>query len=590
MSSRIAFQTQLASIMEVLANAAVAEICKLVDDDYAVINLQMTQCQRENKALKRKLHVLELKMARGFAERRIYSLNRTNRVQVSAALSDKYRNQTNDVLYGAQFNSGLWRGEGTDSAAQPAVNESNSLTGDAVLSEADTVLIKDEMFEEDHTQQTLFIRDDGAKETPSQTGEAGFGDVQMVRDDDQVSGMQQPSLEQQRQVEVGEAETIVIKEDLNDQWERSQTQAVIVQDAESNTEFCSRRLSTSPATSTDAPGTEKPIEVELSHSSENGQERSQRTNISPSTGLHVQGAVESSPSRPQQHQYHRFAIRPSRGLTTGETAALTGSGHLHKGTVKSRTPPTNQTLLSREKTATEISGTDCLLYDRPTEPKTSIMHWPTHPYCSYTDSDQDQDCMLVQSETVSSIRSTKGGQDGASSTRTHAVRNAGAAERPLREEERWSQAAILRQSQTEASGQISRPEVIQTETARRTNPSYFTVIPQMMSNLPQPGASHTRLQLPNHMEKGRRKSYVCKYCGKAFPGLSNVVAHQRVHTGERPFRCDTCGKLFTEAGNLKKHQRVHTGEKPFMCPRCGKRFAWICNLKTHQQSASCGGV
>lgn len=97
MANRIAFQTQLASIMEVLANAAVAEICKLVDDDYAVISLQMTQCQRENKALKRKLHILELKMARGFAERRIGSLNRTNRVQVSAALSYKCRNQTNGV-------------------------------------------------------------------------------------------------------------------------------------------------------------------------------------------------------------------------------------------------------------------------------------------------------------------------------------------------------------------------------------------------------------------------------------------------------------------------------------------------------------
>ncbi|KTG02939.1 hypothetical protein cypCar_00029454 [Cyprinus carpio] len=196
MSNRIAFQTQLASIMEVLANAAVAEICKLVDDDYAVINLQMTQCQRENKALKRKLHILDLKMARGFAERRISLLNRTNRVQVSAALSDKYRNQTNDVLYGAQFNSGLWRGRGTDPAAQQDENETNNMTEDAVLSEADTVLIKDEMFEEDHTQeQRLFIRDGGVKETPSQTGEACFGDVQMVKDDGQVSGMQQPALE-----------------------------------------------------------------------------------------------------------------------------------------------------------------------------------------------------------------------------------------------------------------------------------------------------------------------------------------------------------------------------------------------------------
>ncbi|KAM9399547.1 uncharacterized protein ACWYII_031666 isoform 2-T2 [Salvelinus alpinus] len=64
MASCIAFHTQIASIMEVLANAAVAEVCKLVDDDYAVFRLEITQSQKENRTLRRKLQLLELKVAR----------------------------------------------------------------------------------------------------------------------------------------------------------------------------------------------------------------------------------------------------------------------------------------------------------------------------------------------------------------------------------------------------------------------------------------------------------------------------------------------------------------------------------------------
>ncbi|XP_045065228.1 uncharacterized protein LOC123482248 [Coregonus clupeaformis] len=63
------FHTQIASIMEVLASAAVADICKLVDDDYAVFRLEITQSQKENRALRRKLQLLELKVARERAER-----------------------------------------------------------------------------------------------------------------------------------------------------------------------------------------------------------------------------------------------------------------------------------------------------------------------------------------------------------------------------------------------------------------------------------------------------------------------------------------------------------------------------------------
>uniref|UniRef100_A0A674AQB2 C2H2-type domain-containing protein n=1 Tax=Salmo trutta TaxID=8032 RepID=A0A674AQB2_SALTR len=64
MANCLVFHTQIASIMEVLANAAVADICKLVDDDYAVFRLEISQSQKENRTLRRKLQLLELKVAR----------------------------------------------------------------------------------------------------------------------------------------------------------------------------------------------------------------------------------------------------------------------------------------------------------------------------------------------------------------------------------------------------------------------------------------------------------------------------------------------------------------------------------------------
>ncbi|XP_038837511.1 uncharacterized protein LOC120034911 isoform X2 [Salvelinus namaycush] len=70
MSGSVAdFQAQIASIMEVLANAAVAEICKVVDDGYAVVHLEMTQSHKENEFLRRKMKLMELQVARFRAER-----------------------------------------------------------------------------------------------------------------------------------------------------------------------------------------------------------------------------------------------------------------------------------------------------------------------------------------------------------------------------------------------------------------------------------------------------------------------------------------------------------------------------------------
>lgn len=69
MSPAADFHTQLASIMEVLANTAVAEICELVDGGYAVLQLEISRSRKENEALRRKLRFMELRAARATALR-----------------------------------------------------------------------------------------------------------------------------------------------------------------------------------------------------------------------------------------------------------------------------------------------------------------------------------------------------------------------------------------------------------------------------------------------------------------------------------------------------------------------------------------
>lgn len=69
MANSVAFHTQLASIMEVLANAAVAEICELVDNGYAVLHSEISRGQKENEALRRKLRLMEMKVSSASALR-----------------------------------------------------------------------------------------------------------------------------------------------------------------------------------------------------------------------------------------------------------------------------------------------------------------------------------------------------------------------------------------------------------------------------------------------------------------------------------------------------------------------------------------
>lgn len=55
--------------METLTRAAVAEICELVDDGYAILHMEINRHQKEKEELRRKLQLIEsIVAARGYSD------------------------------------------------------------------------------------------------------------------------------------------------------------------------------------------------------------------------------------------------------------------------------------------------------------------------------------------------------------------------------------------------------------------------------------------------------------------------------------------------------------------------------------------
>ena len=81
------------------------------------------------------------------------------------------------------------------------------------------------------------------------------------------------------------------------------------------------------------------------------------------------------------------------------------------------------------------------------------------------------------------------------------------------------------------------------------------------------------------------RQHVCHFpkCAKVYSKPSNLRAHLRWHTGERPFHCTwlSCGKRFTRSEELRRHLRTHTRETRFTCTECSKGFTRSDHLSKH---------
>lgn len=112
-----------------------------------------------------------------------------------------------------------------------------------------------------------------------------------------------------------------------------------------------------------------------------------------------------------------------------------------------------------------------------------------------------------------------------------------------------------------------------------------------------------------------RNSYSCPQCGHTFMGAQAMAAHLVSHHSiahrqstmflqldpppPRRLRvhvCPTCSKDFKKPSDLVRHQRIHTGllpqqccdcrigEKPFVCRLCDRSFRLRSTLYTHMKT------
>lgn len=109
-----------------------------------------------------------------------------------------------------------------------------------------------------------------------------------------------------------------------------------------------------------------------------------------------------------------------------------------------------------------------------------------------------------------------------------------------------------------------------------------------------------------------RKSFKCEVCDKVLATMRTLIAHMRIHTGDRPhgchlcpktfrisiglrrhirehhlkirkYKCDICDRGFTNQRNVNEHRRLHSEERPYKCDTCNNQFKQQASLFIHRR-------
>ncbi|XP_055765264.1 oocyte zinc finger protein XlCOF7.1-like [Salvelinus fontinalis] len=527
------FHTQIASIMEVLANAAVAEICKLVDDDYAVFRLEISQSQKENGALRKKLQLLELKVSRERAERTMRERILASRPR-SVKILDRYRGMARGEghLTGRYRSFGKPAGHNTWREDQPITFEGRGTSTQHIImiESADVVaagsggssLVKQERTEGEDPQHSRDI----------QTGTAA-GVAPLVTTGDHATAVQPRT----RRIitEVNGTLNAIVKSETDTEI-LTVTQRLLHTGSDHRSD--PERLGLGPLGCPPAPSSEYLLYGNPSprtvHSHQvsadalqtgNDPSCSYTTEMDPDKmplGLETQTDLSRGDWNPYSSSvYSKGCLdKKGEGLVVDEVTVK----------VEGDVPPTWN--VDGDLRDGHSQGRDFLDYRECLETNPNVT---THsPLIALRDRDlvstsmgpSDSHNCLFDQVLTSNDRATAQAQGGAAT-----------------------------------SGNVKEKR-------------FLCMFCNKGFSCPQKVKIHQRIHTGE-------KRFRCTQCHMRFVQAGDLKRHQRVHTGVKPFSCTQCNMRFAQAGHLKRHQRVHTGEKPYSCLHCEKRFSRQDQLKMH---------